>query len=154
MLNFLYFNVIDQFCECSYQKIITEFDLSKPLRSFECFNQFESSDRLFYKHIEEKVIQSHPLFDINKNYSVSIIKINNYNKFNQYFETIRFKHYGKDEQTGYEGYISYSNDEVIKIMEKDKNSFDFIEGNELLFFLFANTLESFCKIDIEKILSD
>lgn len=153
LLNLMYFNVIDPFCECSYKKLITKFGSPNPLSSFESISQIESSDRMFYKHMVDRVNHIYPLFEINKNYTVSINEIFDTNKFNQYFITASFKHYGENEIIGYIGYIDYTDDEIAKIMEMEKKIFDFIEGDELLFFLFANTLESFCKIEIE-IMSD
>ncbi|CAM3989387.1 MULTISPECIES: hypothetical protein [Flavobacterium] len=153
LLNLLYFNVIDPFCECSYQKLIHEFDLSKPLREFECISKFELSDRLFYKNIENKVVQAYSSFDINKNYKVIIFEVFDNDKFKQYFETVSFKRYGEDEQTGFWGYNSYLHVEIEEIMKKEKKIFDFVEGDQLLFFLFVNILESFCKIEI-KIMSN
>ena len=154
LLNLLYFNVIDPFCDCSYQKLITEFDLSKPLKPFESFCQFESLDRLFYKHMEDNVVQAYPNFDSSKNYSTVISKISNRDKFDQYLETLCFKHYGYDDQTGFTGYVGYKYEELAEIMKEELKSFDFIEGEHLLFFLFANTIESFCELKIERIPDD
>ncbi|WP_136666821.1 hypothetical protein [Flavobacterium sp. H122] len=149
LLNLLYFNVIDPFCECLYRKLISKDDLSYPLRSFKSQGTFESSDRLFYRHIFERVNHVYPIFEINKNYSACISEIFDDNKFNQYFSTVRFKHYGEDEQTGWLGYTNYSYDELALIMQNQKKTFDFVEGYELLFFLFMNTIEPFCEISIE-----
>jgi hypothetical protein len=150
LLNLLYFNVLDPFCECAYEKRITDFDRSKQLRAFESLCPFESLDRLFYKHIEDKVVEVYPTFDSKENYSAIIYKVHNVEKFDQYFATFHFKHYGFDDQTGFTGYVGYKDEEIAEILKQEEKSFEYVEGEEILFFLFANTIESFCEIEIKK----
>ncbi len=152
LLNLLYFNTIDHCFDCSYEKKITEFDLSNPLRAFECLGYLESSECLFYKHITQKVIQTYSTFKSNKNYSVKISSVYNTEVFNQYISTVSFKHYGYDEQTGLVGYTGYYKDEKTKILNQKEKIFDFIEGYEILFFLFINTIDPFCKIEIKEVI--
>lgn len=149
LLNLLYFNTIDPFCECLYRKISRKQDISYPLRPFMCQRSFESSDRLFYKYLLQKVVQFYSTFDIKSNYCVCIFEIFDDNKFQQYFATVRFQHYGYDEQLGWMGYIDYSYEELALIMQNQKKYFDFIEGHQLLFFLFMNIIEPFCALSME-----
>lgn len=150
LLNFLYFNVIDPFCECSYQKSEKKYGRQPPLRTFISLNEIESPEQLFYKHMADRVKNSFPTFEINKGYSAKIFEIFDKNKFEQYFLTFSFKYYREDEPTGLTGYFPYFDDEKEEIMKDKIKSFDFVEGGELLFFLFMNTLDSFCEIEIEK----
>jgi len=150
LLNLLYFNVIDPFCECTYEKLIFENDSECSQPSYPMDISLEE-DTLFQSYMIETIIQQYPRFRIDKCYKAEISEIYNKEKLYQYLPIAVFRYYGEDEPTGFIGYVlTYSHDEIEKMREKKKISFEFAEGKDLLFFLFLNSITPFCKIQIEK----
>ncbi|MDH7913215.1 hypothetical protein [Winogradskyella sp. SYSU M77433] len=149
LLNLLYFNIINPFCEIFYEKrIIIGHDDINELRQFSSINGHDSEDILFQEYMLEKVNSVHPKIRLDKCYSVDIKEIYKDELFSQYSTIAGFSYYGYDEQTGFEGFLWYRENEIEKRIKQKKMSFEFVKGIDILFFLFINSITPFCRLEL------
>ncbi|MEO1033826.1 MAG: hypothetical protein AAFX55_20760 [Bacteroidota bacterium] len=149
LLNLLYFNIINPFCEISYEKkILIGHDDINELRQFECINNYHSADNLFQEYMLHKVNTARPAFSLEKCYGASVTEVYEHEQFLQYALIARFRYYGYDDQTGFEGFLCYHDNEIEQRIKEKNMSFEYVKGIDLLFFLFMNTIKPFCKIEL------
>ena len=144
LLSLLYFNILDPFCEISYQEIIGKYD-----QRYFCSNDFDHEDVFFQNHILNKVLVEYPSFEVDQNYQVTILEIQDEEILNQYLPIAYFGRYGQSEITGYIGYDDYTEAELKEILKSEDKSFEFIDGRDLLFFLLMNITTPFCTIEMK-----
>ncbi|MGH1384219.1 hypothetical protein [Kordia sp.] len=151
LLNLLYFNVIDPFCEILYEKKIIKGHDDKWLRPYFSSNAYDSKDTLFQNYMFTTVTKCYPTFEIDKCYSAHVTETCGVEKLYQYLPIAGFRFYGKDDQTGFVGYLDYCKDKIYQKIRDKELSFEYVEGKDLLFFLFINSKTPFCKIIMERI---
>jgi hypothetical protein len=154
LLNLLYFNIINPFCEISYEKKLTEHDNNYEGRQFKCINNYHSEDSLFQEYLLHKVNTVRPNFSLEKCYSANITEIYEHEQFLQYIPIARFRYYGYDDRAGYEDFFGYEDDEIEQRIKENKMSFEYVKGIDILFFLFMNTITPFCNIELNELTNE
>ena len=154
LLNLLYFNVIDPFCKITYEKIIfkdktIEQSDYAPLRPYSYLYDLYKEDILFQEHMLDKIKKLYPTFKIDEFYSSKITIIHDIDRLHQYLPVAGFRYYGEDDQTGFIGYVlGYSDNEIQQMILDNNIVFEFVKGEDILFFLFMNSITLFCEIEL------
>lgn len=148
LINLLYFNIVDPFCEITFKYI--ENENTKKFKKFNPIFDISEKDLPFQEYMYNQVKLKYPQFRLDKAYRVIISEVYNKNKLQQYATVAGFSYYGYDVPTGYTGFIPYRRTEIEVRIQMNNRSFEYVEGNNILFFLFINTLNPFCKIEFDK----
>jgi len=154
LLNLLYFNVIDPFCEISYEKkIIKDKRIQQsdyePLRPHSYLYDLYTEDILFQEHMLDNIRKRYPTLGIDECYTSKITNIYDIDRLHQYLPIAGFSYYGECELTGFVGYVlEYSDDEIQQMILDNKIAFEYVKGENILFFLFMNSITPFCEIEL------
>ncbi|MGB0871324.1 MAG: hypothetical protein ACPGSD_17175 [Flavobacteriales bacterium] len=154
LLNLLYFNIIDPFCKITYDKIIIKDKTIEqsdyaPFRPYSYLYDLYKEDIIFQEHMLDKIKKRYLTFKIDECYTSKITNIHDIDRLHQYLPIAGFRYYGEDDQTGFIGYVlGYSDDEIQQMILNNNIAFEFVKGEDILFFLFMNSITLFCEIEL------